>query len=46
MLWLKDESMTLGQQIKAICVVATLLSQSDLAGEYVEITEDWLDYVD
>jgi predicted nuclease of predicted toxin-antitoxin system len=41
-LWLKDESMTAGQQIKAICVIASLMSQSDLDGQYVEVTKEWL----
>jgi len=45
-LWLKDESLTPGQQIEAICVIASLVSQSDLVGEYVEVTVDWLDYVE
>lgn len=45
-LWLKDESMTPGQQIKAICAIATLLSSAELDGEYVEVTDRWLDYID
>jgi hypothetical protein len=43
--WLADESMTPGQQITAIRVIATLLS-ADLDGEHVEITKRWLDYVE
>lgn len=46
MLWLKDESMTPGQQITAIRVIATLLSAADLDGEYVEVTKRWLDYIE
>jgi hypothetical protein len=45
-LWLKDESMTPGQQITAIRVIGTLLSAADLDGEYVEVTERWLDYIE
>jgi len=45
-LWLKDESMTPGQQIRAICVIATLLSPDELGGEYVEVTGRWLDRID
>jgi len=45
-LWLKDESMTPGQQITAIRVIATLLSAADLNGEYVEVTKRWLDYIE
>jgi hypothetical protein len=45
-LWLKEESMTPGQQIKAICVISTLLSAAELDGEYVEVTERWLEYID
>jgi hypothetical protein len=45
-LWLKDESMTPGQQITAIRVIATLLSAADLDGEYVEVTKRWLDHID
>jgi hypothetical protein len=44
--WLKDESMTLGQQITAIRVIATLLSAADLGGEYIEATERWLEYIE
>jgi hypothetical protein len=44
-LWLKDESMTPGQQITAIRVIATLLSAA-LDGEYVEVTKRWLDYIE
>lgn len=42
MLWLKDESMTPGQQITTIRVIATLLSAADLDGEYVEVTNTGL----
>lgn len=45
-LWLKDESMTAGRQIKAICVIASLLSQSDLDGQYVEVTTEWLEFLE
>lgn len=45
-LWLKDESMSPGQQIKSICVIASLLSQAELEGEYVEVTKRWLDYLE
>jgi predicted nuclease of predicted toxin-antitoxin system len=45
-LWLKDGAMTPGQQIKAIQVIATLLSAAELNGEYVEVTERWLEYID
>jgi hypothetical protein len=38
--------MTPGQQIKAIQVIATLLSAAELNGEYVEVTERWLEYID
>lgn len=40
------ESMTPGQQIKAICMIARLLSHDELDGEYVEVTDRWLEYVD
>lgn len=45
-LWLKDESMTPGQQITAIRVIATLLAAAELDGEYVEVTKRWLDYIE
>lgn len=45
-LWLKDESMTAGQQIKSICVIASLMSQSEIEGQYVEVTKGWLQYLD
>lgn len=45
-LWLKAESMTAGQQVKAICVIASLLSQSDLDGQYVEVTPEWLEFLE
>ena len=46
MLWLKDESMTPGQQVTAIRVIATLLSAADLNGEYVEVAKRWLNYIE
>lgn len=45
-LWLKDESMSPGPQVKALCVIASLVSQSELDGEYVEVTTDWLEYLE
>jgi hypothetical protein len=45
-LWLKDGAMTPGQQIKAIQVIAMLLSAAELNGEYVEVTERWLEYIE
>ena len=45
-LWLKDESMTPGQQVTAIRVIATLLSAADLNGEYVEVAKRWLNYIE